>query len=185
MYVVNEDGEVRRDNRQTVTWLVLLAVAILFGMLFVITIAVMDGREVRVPQAANIIFWVSTFDLLLISGAMIWHTRAPGNPARQQTVLISTFFMGLVFTGLQTFGFFELWAVIDNPETSAPGLLQVFFVMLALHALHVLGGLILLYRTMMKSLAGTYNAENHKGMRLMEPYWHLLTAIWIVFFILL
>ncbi|MFW5659488.1 MAG: hypothetical protein ACOCZ8_05880, partial [Bacteroidota bacterium] len=64
MYVVNEDGEVRRDNRQTVTWLVLLAVAILFGMLFVITIAVMDGREVRVSQAANIIFWVSTFDLL-------------------------------------------------------------------------------------------------------------------------
>ena len=188
MYVIDQDGEVRRDTRQTVTWLVLIAVGILFGMLFVVTFAVTGNEPVTIPSTANLIFWVSTISLLIISGLMVSHTRMPGSERQQQVVLSTAFLLGMAFTTLQAFGFISLWDVIEANKASGqptPGLVQVFFVMVALHAAHVLGGLVLLYKAMIKSFDQRYNAHTHKGMRLLEPYWHLLTVIWILFFILL
>jgi cytochrome c oxidase subunit 3 len=60
-----------------------------------------------------------------------------------------------------------------------------FYLITALHGLHVLGGLAVWGRTTVKVLAGSEVAEVRQSVELCAIYWHFLLLVWIVMFGLL
>ena len=67
----------------------------------------------------------------------------------------------------------------DNHEFAAYGL--VFF-LVALHAAHVLGGIIYLLMVNTKASHGAYDHENYLGVRHAALYWHFLDIVWLAMF---
>lgn len=59
-----------------------------------------------------------------------------------------------------------------------------FFVITALHALHLLGGLVAWGRTMAKVRRGLEVTEVHMSVELCAVYWHFLLVVWLVMFCL-
>ena len=60
-----------------------------------------------------------------------------------------------------------------------------FYVLTALHALHILGGLIFLATVTAKSFAGRYSPDYHPGVTYAAMYWHFLDVVWLIMFVLI
>ncbi len=61
----------------------------------------------------------------------------------------------------------------------------LMLMLIALHAAHVIGGLIPLGVVTGRSLRGAYHAGRHAGVRYVATYWHFLDAVWLIMFGLL
>jgi cytochrome c oxidase subunit 3 len=57
-----------------------------------------------------------------------------------------------------------------------------FYLITALHGLHLLGGLAVWGRTTVKVLTGSEAAEVQQSVDLCTIYWHFLLLVWIVMF---
>jgi heme/copper-type cytochrome/quinol oxidase subunit 3 len=60
----------------------------------------------------------------------------------------------------------------------------MIFVLIMLHAAHVIGGIIALSLTLKHAYAGRYDHEHHQGVRHAALYWHFLDIVWLIMFIL-
>jgi len=131
------------------------------------------------------ILWVST--LMLILGS-VYFQRARNAAVKYQAKEIKR---NLLIAGLFTFAFIacQLWAwqklydagyfLTSNPANS------FFYVLTAIHALHILGGLWVWSKTTFKL---QNNVEAHKvrvSVELCTIYWHFLLLVWLVLFALL
>ncbi len=68
--------------------------------------------------------------------------------------------------------------VEQRPDPRSHGLV---FALVALHAVHVLGGLPALAITTIRAGRGRYDHEWHAGLAFCGMYWHFLGAMWLVF----
>lgn len=59
------------------------------------------------------------------------------------------------------------------------------FAFVFVHILHVIGGLIALLVIWIRSMQGSYTAENHLGIKLGTIYWHFLGILWIYLYLFL
>jgi heme/copper-type cytochrome/quinol oxidase subunit 3 len=57
------------------------------------------------------------------------------------------------------------------------------FVLILVHALHVVGGIIGLVNTVRHGMHGDYDHENYYGIKHAAMYWHFLDGVWIVMFL--
>jgi heme/copper-type cytochrome/quinol oxidase subunit 3 len=60
----------------------------------------------------------------------------------------------------------------------------MLFVLVLLHALHVIGGLIPMAVIGHHAWRGRYDHEHHAAVRFLAAYWHFLAAVWVIMFIL-
>jgi heme/copper-type cytochrome/quinol oxidase subunit 3 len=60
---------------------------------------------------------------------------------------------------------------------SAAGFLYFFT---AIHALHVIGGIVPLIFITLRAARGRYNRFHHTGVRFVAMYWHFIDAVWLV-----
>lgn len=186
-------------------WLFLAAL----GILFAASIAgylVIRNRAVEWPPAdmpplpAGL--WISTI-VILISSVTI-QAALNGIRKNKQAVLIAgmliTCLLAVVFLVTQVANWawlVSLNATLKNAaamataaETgsslkSAPMYLFTFYLLTGLHALHVVGGLVLLFVVTARSFRGAYGVERHGGVRFAAMYWHFLDIVWIVMFVLM
>ena len=56
------------------------------------------------------------------------------------------------------------------------------FVLVLLHALHVLGGMVVLIRVVVRGRNGVYDHEHYQPIRHTAMYWHFLDFVWLVMF---
>ena len=54
-----------------------------------------------------------------------------------------------------------------------------FYVLTALHALHVLGGILPMAVVTRNALQHRYTPENHRGVTYVGMYWHFLDVAWL------
>lgn len=102
-----------------------------------------------------------------------------------------------VWRQLDTAGHFlalhsELCTAVDNPLAPPPGPLVTgnpavafFYLITALHGLHIIGGLVAWGRTSVRVLRGSSAAAVASSVRLCARYWHFLLLVWFVMFGLL
>ena len=57
-----------------------------------------------------------------------------------------------------------------------------FYVLTALHVLHIIGGLFALGVVTRHASEGLYDAARHNGIVLCAMYWHSLDVIWIALY---
>jgi len=165
---------------------VFLAVA---SALFVLFISAYSMRMNMVDWRTLPMPWMLVFNtgvLVLSSVALQWAYVAAGRND-MEGVLVGllaggvsavTFLIGqlLAWRQLIAAGYF----VASNPANS------FFYMLTAVHGLHLMGGLVALGRTTAKALQhSTATAEMRLSVELCTIYWHFLLLVWLVLFGLL
>ena len=131
------------------------------------------------------VLWLNTAMLILSSVAMQW-TR--GAAQRGQTDKVKT---GLMAAGVFSFSFLAgqllAWQQLNAAGyflTSNPAN-AFFYLLTALHAVHLLGGLWVWGTTTAKLARGAKVGAIRLSVELCTVYWHYLLLVWLVLFYLL
>ncbi|MCA9297270.1 MAG: heme-copper oxidase subunit III [Phycisphaerales bacterium] len=135
----------------------------------------------HVPAA----LWLSTVVLLVSSGTAQHALKAirRDKATTAGLALLATFALGLMFLAIQTFCWFWWHAEIASRwdgSTAERFALAAFYILTAMHALHVIGGLGPMVWVMRKLGRGAYTADQHTGVTAITWYWHFLDVVWIV-----
>lgn len=135
-----------------------------------------DWRALPVPR----LLWFNTGVLVLSSVALQWaHIAARRDDVDGVIVgLLAggasavTFLVGqlLVWQQLSIAGYF----LASNPANS------FFYLITAVHGLHLMGGLVALGRTTAKVWRGAEMTRVRQSVELCAIYWHFLLAVWLV-----
>src|SRR5262245_51714104 len=165
-------------------WVFLAVVTSLFALLisaYFMRMMGTDWTNLAVPK----VLWLNTGVLILGSFAM-QRTRTAAQRGHSEGVR-----NGLIASGVFTFAFLagQLWAW---RELNASGYFMTanpanafFFLLTALHGLHLLGGLWVWARTTVKVWRGAKIAQIRLSVELCTVYWHYLLVVWLVLFGLL
>lgn len=130
------------------------------------------------------VLWGSTLAILLTSATIQSALGAirRGELGVTQRALAATFLLGLTFLALQSAAWYDVAQQIARTQLSGQ-FIKLFYVLTALHAVHVLGGLGPLVVVIRRAFAGRYSAAYHPGIRYSAIYWHFLDAVWCVLFV--
>jgi cytochrome c oxidase subunit 3 len=143
-----------------------------------------DWQHITLPS----ILFLSTF-LLLVSSVTLEVARRRvaafmgGQETRVESArrwLYITMFLGLLFVGGQYMAWLQLRSqglyLATNPNSS------FFYLFTALHALHVMGGLVGLLRVIRKLGQSTLRRST---LNATAYYWHFMGVLWVYLFLLL
>jgi len=100
--------------------------------------------------------------------------------------LFLTLALGIAFFFAQYEGWKELTAqdiFFVGKYANASG--SFLYLIALVHLLHMVGGLIALTVSLVKSLFKKYNSENYLGLELTAIYWHFLDLLWVYLFLFL
>lgn len=167
-------------------WVALGSIIMMFAGLtsaFIVKRSQTGWQDVKAPS----VFIYSTLALVISSITLQAALRAfkQKEKAKYQLYVAVTFFLGLLFVAMQFFGFNRLWQTGVTFRTSISG--SFLFVILGLHALHVIGGIIALLVMFFKAFSRRVRTYSAVGIEVVATYWHFVDLLWIylvVFFIL-
>jgi heme/copper-type cytochrome/quinol oxidase subunit 3 len=116
---------------------------------------------------------------------MHWAARQAqrGHFPRLRTWLVRTWVLSAAFIAIQAPCLVQLLRAhqADLLENS-PGLYGMAFALIAIHALHVLGGMVPLTLLTYKALRRRLDSEHLLSVRSCAAYWHFLEGVWAVLF---
>jgi cytochrome c oxidase subunit 3 len=130
------------------------------------------------------LLWVNTAAMALSSAALQWARReaAYGRTESLRPALATGLALAVFFLVGQIQAWRELTAagyvLADNPANS------FFYMLTAMHGLHILGGLYVLGRTTIRLHRGASKAKLRLSVELCAIYWHFMLAIWLILFAL-
>jgi cytochrome c oxidase subunit 3 len=102
---------------------------------------------------------------------------------RYRILTAITLILGLGFIALQVIGFQQLW---NNGFTLQSNVSVSFlYVIVALHALHVIGGIIALIVMSLKAFSKKVRSYSTVPVELITTYWHFVDILWIYLLIFL
>lgn len=167
-------------------WLAMFAIFIFFGgfaSYHIVRQAEGNWFKFDIPTQftqSSIVLVVSSITMIL--GSMFIKR---GKRGLATLFIFSTLILGIIFTYLQ----WEGWKVLVkndiyfvDPRTSNNSG-SLFYVITALHLAHLIGGLISLLVTSIRSAAGKYSPQNHAGVKITALYWHFLDGLWLYLFL--
>ncbi len=164
--------------------LFLVVITVLFSLLvvaYVERMAVADWRPLPEPG----LLWLNTSLLILSSVALQW-ARHSANRGEIDGVRFGLFAGGgfaFAFLAGQLVAWQQLVALgyfaATNPANA------FFYLITALHAVHLLGGLVAWGRTTAKVRRGSEAVAVRMSVELCAVYWHFLLVVWLVLFGLL
>lgn len=179
--------------RKFALWIALGAILMMFAGLTSAYIVKKADSTVWTNFSIPDIFYISTLVIILSSATMLGAQRAfrKGFVIKYRNLLLFTFGLGSLFLVLQIDGWMQLKAQgIDMIEEISGAF---FYVISGAHAVHILGGLVMLLimilkisRSIKKEKIDTYLTPARKlNVTLMATYWHFIGFLWIYIFLFL
>ncbi len=137
-----------------------------------------DWRPLTEPS----LLWVNTAVLVFSSIALQWayYSGQRGNLVNAR--------LGVTGAAIGTLGFILGQGIAWQQLTSAGYFIQgnpanaFFYLLTGLHAIHLIGGLVALNRSLIKVWKGQDLVAISSGIELCAVYWHYLLAVWVVLF---
>jgi cytochrome c oxidase subunit III len=126
--------------------------------------------------------WVSTAAILL-SGVTLQHALNCVRRERQRRLRLAmgaTLGLTVLFITVQTPAMTDLLRTHEKLMEQQLHLYGMLFVLVLLHALHVIGGLIPMVVIGVKAWRCRYDHEHHAPVRYLAAYWHFLAIVWCV-----
>lgn len=172
-------------HSKTFALITFLAVATSLFALFISAYAMRMNMPDWLPVDEPILLWINSGILVLASIAYHW-TRSAAIKGRTAALK-----PGLSLAGILTFGFLVgqlvAWQQLhgsghylsSNPANA------FFYLLTAVHGLHLLGGLWVWARSMVKIFTGADADAVRLSIELCTVYWHYLLLVWVVLFGLL
>ncbi len=75
--------------------------------------------------------------------------------------------------------------VPGKPRFSEANFFSIYFIMTGVHAIHIIGGMIVITWIIARAAAGHFNADYYGPVEYVALYWHLVDLVWIYLFPLL
>ena len=153
----------------------------LFASAYFMRMALSDWQAMPVPR----VLWFNTGVLVLSSVALHVAVVAVRKDQMDTTrlALVTAGLTALAFLAGQLMAWRELSAsgyLLDaNPANS------FFYLLTAMHGLHIIGGLVALCLTTAKAWIGVPRDRLRLSIELCAMYWHFLLFIWLALFVLL
>jgi cytochrome c oxidase subunit 3 len=165
-------------------WFFLAVVSTVFALFvsaYLTRMAIADWIAVPLPG----LLWINTVVLILASVAM-QRARFDALDEQSRGLRVSltagglfsiTFLVGqwLAWQQLEASGYF----ILANPANA------FFYLLTALHGLHLVGGLLVWMRASFRAWRGFDSQQVRLSVELCTVYWHYLLLIWLVIFSLL
>ncbi len=165
-------------------WLAVGSITMLFGALVMLYMVRQDERANYVFHApASMIF--STAVLLISSFTYQKGLLAIRRNQQKHflNLMAATLALGLLFLVSQFVGWTQLaLAGLFSPKNP---FCVLFYVITAVHALHLLAGLIWLGIVYTYARRGVFTAKKHLAPELLAIYWHFMDGVWVVLFFML
>ena len=189
------DGQIQPEpfvpnKSRILTGFLLVVVMMTFGGLMAAYVVIAtNGVAEWQPFALPIQVWVST--LIILASSITYHLGKLSVERNDQQAakkwLIVTTVLGAAFISSQLLSWLALvnrgLYMASNPYAG------FFYIMTAVHAVHVLGGIAALGAILLRVWYPTESADNIVGRSTLAQvvgwYWHFMGGIWIVIFILL
>lgn len=167
-------------------WILLAVITSLFGLFISAYWMRMghahgDWNRLAVPR----LLWLNTAMLILSSAAMQWARGAAtkGPADRVRVALIAGGVLALAFLAGQLLAWRQLSA---SGYFMASGPASAFFYLLTgVHGLHLLGGLLVWGKTVVRMAHGVELIDLRLSVELCTVYWHYLLLVWLVLFAVL
>lgn len=134
-----------------------------------------------IPQA----FYYSTAVVGLSSFTM-WkcvHAFKMREMRRYKMFILVTSVLGIIFVGLQTLGFYEL--VKQGSALGVTNSVDFLYVIVGLHAIHVLAGIVILVVMLLKAFSVRVRNYALVPVELTATYWHFVGILWVYLLIFL
>ena len=186
---LNEGGSTDLPPAKIGLWVFLGVVTSLFGLFITAYhMRMMNGmqhsdwRHLPVPA----LLWANTAALMLASVAMQWARVAADRDERRP--MLARLVAGGLLTGAFLVGQLLAWRQVSGTEyflASNPAT-AFFYLLTAVHGLHMVGGLAVWARTIRRLTAPAVKAPDLRlTVGLCTVYWHFLLLVWLVLFGLL
>ncbi len=187
-YTVEARPDTGWTNGKLAMWLFLASEVMLFGALFSSYVILRAGATDWPRESLNVGAASVNTLLLLASSLMISKARAAatgGDWPSHRRWLWTTVVLGFVFLGIKSFEYSEHLAHGEYPSNST--FLAVYFTLTGFHALHIVGGLlVMLYLLGPGARLYTRNPRHFVNrVECTALYWHFVDVIWLCLFTLL
>jgi len=180
----NEERFMGLTHGQVFVYTLMTVISILFLFItnaYLFRMNFEDWRSVPVPS----LLWVNTGSLVLASVGMAW-AKSGAEKTNLQTIKVGLAVGGLfavifvwgqiwAWQELTTLGFF----LTINPANT------FFYLITALHALHVLGGVVAWFYVTLKTFKQDASILKPESIGLLGTYWHYMLLVWVMLFGLL
>ena len=185
-YTADKRPDTGVSNATLGLWLFLASEAMLFGSLFSAYALLRSGAAAWPDQSTLINIPLGAINTLILLASSFTIARARrAAPDASPTMLVYTAVLGAVFLGIKAFEWSEKLAAGLTPAMN--NFLGLYYAMTGLHALHLLGGVLVVAH-----LAGpgapmrvTAPARYASRVHVTALYCHFVDAIWIVLFAVL
>ena len=177
-------------------WIFLAALTMLFASSMLAYLLIRFG--INGPPSHSIVLprqlWISTALVISVSIAL-WQAVAQVRRERQgafRVWLLIALVLGAGFIAVQTPAMVQLVMThqrnmahlrqTHQVTSAATALYGLIFFLVLLHALHVVGGIIVLVRVGIHGSRGKYDHEHYLPVRHAATYWHFLDVVWLFMF---
>jgi cytochrome c oxidase subunit III len=193
--------EQQHDSAKLGMWLFILTELLLFGGLFT---AYSIFRSINSEMFYNAhkyldvtLGTVNTIVLITSSLTMALAIRSAQVNKKSQTLffLASTIGLALIFLVIKYFEYEHKFHLGQLPGkyytftgiagTNPHIFFSIYFAMTGLHALHIIGGMVVISMMFFRARKGEFSSEYYTPLEMTGLYWHLVDLIWIYLFPLL
>ena len=131
------------------------------------------------------LFWYSTAAIVLSSVTIFLAEKAfkQREMSKYRSLLSATVILGVLFIVFQALAFQQLWAKGITLQANVS--YSFLYVIVGLHAAHVLGGLIALVLLFAKAFSKKTRNYNSVPVELESTYWHFVDILWIYLLVFL
>ena len=132
-----------------------------------------------------VVFWYSTA-IIIISSITLWMAQnafKSREMVKYRKLVVATLLLGILFIVMQIIGFSQLWA--NGMTLKANVSFSFLYIIVGLHALHVLGGIIALLIMFAKAFSTRVRSYDIVPVEVISTYWHFVDFLWIYLLIFL
>lgn len=164
-------------------WIGIVSIVMFFGGLtsaYIVRKAEGGWLEFEMP----VWFTISTVAIVVSSALLLFASQNVKAGKSGTSLLLGTLLLGLFFSFSQIQGWGDLVAqgvYLTGEGSNASG--SFIYAITLMHLLHLIGGLIALTITTIKSKIGKYTKDNYLGIQLVSIYWHFLGLLWLYLFL--
>jgi cytochrome c oxidase subunit 3 len=166
-------------------WVAIGSILMMFAGLtsaYIVKRAQANWAMLEIPAA----FWISTGVILASSGTILLAHRSfkERNMGKYRQMLGITTILGVAFLVLQVVGFASLQAQqIKLVGAGSNASFSFLLAIAALHAVHVLGGVIALAVIYYKTRSRTTRSYSAVPIEVVSTYWHFVDLLWLYLFL--
>ena len=130
-------------------------------------------------------FWYSTAVIIASSATIYFALQSfrQREMAKYRSLMTVTLLLGVLFIVLQYLGFKQLWS--EGIKLTGNVSYSFLYVIVGLHAAHVLAGLVALGITFAKAFSKKNRSYDVVPVEMMSTYWHFVDILWIYLLIFL